>query len=153
VARPRSPRETDIAEAHARPVIRVVAALILDEFGRLLLVRKKNTTFFMQAGGKLQPGETPREALGRELEEELGLHLDLADFEYLGRFATLAANEHGHDLDAELFAVAAGELAVAAAEIEEIAWIDADNRMGLPLAPLTVDYVLPLVRARLAWPE
>jgi 8-oxo-dGTP pyrophosphatase MutT (NUDIX family) len=41
------------------PTIRIAAALIDDDSGRMLLVRKAGTPWFMQAGGKIEPGETP----------------------------------------------------------------------------------------------
>lgn len=126
----------------ALPVIRVAAAVIVDEEGRLLLVRKRGTGMFMQPGGKIEPGETPAAALARELREEVGLHLDPAQFEYLGRFATDAANEAGHRLDAEMFFVAAGAPVVAAAEIEELAWVHPRDMQGMPIAPLVHDHAL-----------
>jgi len=52
--------------------IRIVAALIRDEAGRVLLVRKRGTTAFMQPGGKRDPGEDDMAALAREIAEELG---------------------------------------------------------------------------------
>jgi 8-oxo-dGTP diphosphatase len=39
-------------------VISVVAALIRDEAGRVLLVRKRGTKAFMQPGGKRDSGES-----------------------------------------------------------------------------------------------
>ncbi|WP_448631776.1 NUDIX hydrolase [Cellulomonas soli] len=53
----------------------VAAALIVDATGRYLLVRKRGTTAFMQAGGKIEPGESPHDALVREVAEELGVHV------------------------------------------------------------------------------
>jgi 8-oxo-dGTP pyrophosphatase MutT (NUDIX family) len=53
-------------------VISVVAALVRDDCGRVLLVRKRGTTAFMQPGGKRAGGETDVAALSRELSEELG---------------------------------------------------------------------------------
>jgi 8-oxo-dGTP pyrophosphatase MutT (NUDIX family) len=51
------------------PSIRIAAGLIVDHAGRVLLVRKRGTQTFMQAGGKIEPHESPVEALARELEE------------------------------------------------------------------------------------
>jgi 8-oxo-dGTP pyrophosphatase MutT (NUDIX family) len=69
------------------PVIRIVAAVILNSNGHLLLVRKRDTEVFMQPGGKFEPGESSHEALIRELREELGFELVEEDFEYVGRFS------------------------------------------------------------------
>jgi len=63
--------------------IRIAAALIDDDAGRLLLVRKAGTKWFMQAGGKIEDGETPVSALRRELREEIGLTLDDGDARHL----------------------------------------------------------------------
>ena len=57
------------------PDIHVSAAVIVDDTGRVLVVRKQGTTRFMQPGGKPEPGETPSQTLIRELHEELGLRL------------------------------------------------------------------------------
>ncbi len=131
---------------HERPVIRVAAAVIVDDAGRLLLVRKRGTKMFMQPGGKLEAGETPAVALARELEEEIGVRLDPHHFEYLGRYDTDAANESGHGLDAEMFLVHIREPVAAASEIEEVIWIHPRDMVGLPIAPLVLDHVLSIVR-------
>ena len=52
--------------------IEIVAALIRDDAGRVLLVRKRGTTAFMQPGGKRDAGEDDAAALMREIGEELG---------------------------------------------------------------------------------
>ncbi len=46
--------------------------------GELLLVRQRHTGRWALPGGLLKHGETPRDALARELEEELGVDLDTA---------------------------------------------------------------------------
>ena len=48
-------------------VITVAAAVILNDKNQLLLVRKQNTQFFMQVGGKLEPNEPPEQTMLREI--------------------------------------------------------------------------------------
>lgn len=127
--------------------IRIAAALIDDGAGRLLLVRKAATTAFMQAGGKIEDGESPLSALRRELHEEIGLDLVDGDARPLGRFSAPAANEPGHVVDADVFHIRARHIPDIRSEIEEAIWVDAAEAMALPLAPLTRDHILPLFRA------
>jgi 8-oxo-dGTP pyrophosphatase MutT (NUDIX family) len=131
-------------------MIFIVAALILDGAGRTLLVRKRGTTAFMQAGGKPDPGESPRAALARELREELGCGLELASCRPLGRFRVPAANEPGFVVDARLFAARLSGEPVAAGEIEEAVWVDPTARSDRVLAPLTRLHALPLARGLLS---
>jgi 8-oxo-dGTP pyrophosphatase MutT (NUDIX family) len=130
----------------ARPVIRVVAAVIVDADGRVLLVRKRGTTAFMQPGGKIDAGETAVAALQREIAEELRLVVPVSAIRPLGRHIAEAANEPGHVVDAELFMVSVQGQPLAAAEIDEIAWIDPATPGDIELAPLTRDAVFALLR-------
>ena len=61
----------------------LVAAAVLIEQGRVLLSQRKRGTHLAGAwefpGGKVEPGEDPRDALARELEEELGIHAVIGD--------------------------------------------------------------------------
>jgi 8-oxo-dGTP diphosphatase len=128
--------------------IRIAAAVVVNAQGQTLLVRKRGTDAFMQAGGKLSGDETPVAALEREIREEL--RCEVRDCRPLGRFRTDAAHEAGFMVDAELFAVElVGELCPAA-EIDEILWCGPDEGDALRLAPLTRDHVLPMVRAKSA---
>ena len=129
-------------------VIRVSAAVATDGTGRALVVRKRGTDVFMQPGGKPEPGETAAEALVREVAEELGVTLAEAELRPLGEFTTDAANEPGHLVVADAFAVELRADAVSpAAEIAEIRWISQADAARTPLAPLSRDLLLPLVWA------
>jgi 8-oxo-dGTP diphosphatase len=126
------------------PTICIVAALIRDESGRVLLVRKRGTSAFMQPGGKRDAGEDDATALARELDEELGCQVVSGSLKPLGAFVAPSANEPGWMVQAAVYAVDVTGTITARAEIEEIAWIDPVRADGLTLAPLTRDHVLPL---------
>ena len=128
------------------PTIRIAAAVIVDDAGRILLVRKRGTIAWMQPGGKVEPGELPADTLARELAEELGLTLDAADFEHWGRFGAAAANEPGHVVDCDIYAVTIETEPVVAAEIEELRWVELDDA-SITIAPLALEHVWPRLRA------
>jgi 8-oxo-dGTP diphosphatase len=57
-------------------MITVVAAMILRDSKILVCQRRRDDTYALQwefPGGKIEPGESPAQALARELQEELGI--------------------------------------------------------------------------------
>jgi 8-oxo-dGTP diphosphatase len=132
--------------------IKIVAALICDDAGRVLLVRKRGTTAFMQPGGKRDPGEDDIAALSREIAEELGCGLVRGSIRPLGEFNAIASNEPGWRVQACLYGIdVTGEIRPSH-EIDETIWIDPAAPPDIPLAPLTRDHVLPLASMRLRDP-
>ncbi len=124
--------------------IQIVAALIRDRSGRVLLVRKRGTKAYMQPGGKLDAGEDDIAALSREILEELGCALVPASGLPLGAFDAVAANEPGFRVAANLYRVdVTGEISPGR-EIDEAIWVDPASPPDIHLAPLTRDHVLPL---------
>ena len=65
-----------------RKIVHVAAAVITRPDGSVLLGQRAPDTFYPGywefPGGKVEPGETPRDALIRELDEELGMRVDTA---------------------------------------------------------------------------
>jgi len=133
-----------------QPVIHIVAALVQDEARRVLLVRKKGTRAFMQPGGKLQRAESHLAALEREIGEELRCALRPGSPVFLGTFTAPAANESGCLVEAALYHVELAGPITAAAEIDEVLWLDPSLSEHIELAPLTRQSVLPLVTGQTA---
>ena len=124
--------------------IKIVAALICDDAGRVLLVRKRGTTAFMQPGGKRDPGEDDTAALAREIAEELGCSVVRASIRPLGEFNAIAANEPGFRVQACLYGVDVTGDITPGREIDATIWIDPAAPPDIILAPLTREHVLPL---------
>ena len=127
-------------------IISVVAALIRDNDGRVLLVRKRGTAAFMQPGGKRDAGESDVAALSREIVEELGCCVDQRTARAVGVFECAAANEPGFKVRAAVYAVDVEGAIKPQAEIDEMVWVDPRALPDLHFAPLTRDHVLPLAR-------
>lgn len=125
--------------------IHIAAAIILNSQHQMLLVRKKNTQHFMQAGGKIEVGETPLQALIRELYEELQIKPDPSGIKYHGQFQAVAANEPGYEVCAHVYQFTWHNPIHIAAEIEEARWESPTNAKQLLLAPLTEYFILPLL--------
>ena len=140
-------------ESSGDPIIHVAVSALERADGAILLVRKRGSRIFMQAGGKIEPGETPLATLIRELEEELALRVAPESAVYLGSFTAPAANEPGHWVQAEMFRLRwDGPEPQPRAEIEEALWLDprtgaeAGSGRRVALASLLEAHVLPMLR-------
>ena len=122
------------------PIV-VSAVTLRDADGRVLTVRKRGTSMFMQPGGKPEGGESPAACALREVHEELGLTLAPEELEAKGVHRTDAANEAGRALVATVFehphlrGSRAPEI-TPAAEIEEVRWLDPREPLPADAAPL-----------------
>lgn len=132
----------------ALPPFETVAALITDANGRVLLVRKRGSTTFIQPGGKREPGEADLQTLSRELREELCVDLQATGARWLGCFEDEAVNEPGRRVRASVYQVCIVGQPRASAEIEELHWLPPEPPHAVPVAPLSARHILPAHRAR-----
>lgn len=127
----------------------VAAGVLEDDQGRVLVAQRPASKHAGGAwefpGGKLQPDETPREALDRELGEELGVRVRRAEalIDYTHRYA---------DRDVSLFVyrVLDWENEPRSMESQPLRWVAVDQLMdhGLLKADLAiVEALLALSRS------
>ena len=113
------------------------------------MVRNADSAFWALPGGHVEEGETVREALQRELREELGVTLSDHRFEVLGRFTDRAA-ETGEVFELTL---CSGDIVGEprpAAEIEEHTWFDGQHISG-ELPPMFIKHARPALERRFGW--
>jgi len=128
--------------------LNIAIACLIDERGRLLVVRKRSTRFFMLPGGKAEPGETPLQTLKRELHEELDLRLEDDDLESFGHFCAPAANEPDHQVEADVFIGRLPHAVKAQAELEELGWLEIAPCAREDVAPLLRRHIMPALLMR-----
>ena len=128
-------------------MIEIVTALVRNEQGHVLLVRKRGTACFMQPGGKRETGESDLVSLARELDEELGCTVLPETATLMGVFEAPAAHEAGRTVRASIYAVRVSGALAPRAEIDELLWLDPLQPGTVPLAPLTQETVLRLAVA------
>lgn len=71
-------------------MINLYTLAFLTQGDRILLLRRCNATFangqYCLPGGKVEPGETARQAVAREIQEEVSLDIPSASFELVHTF-------------------------------------------------------------------
>ena len=122
-------------------MLRVVGAAIVRN-GCCLVAQRGDTGKWEFVGGKVEPGETPRQALVREIDEELGVAITVGDHAGCG-------HAEGVMLDVYFATLVAGE--PVAREHRALRWSSADQLDQLDWAAPDIP-VLPAVAARLRRP-
>lgn len=114
----------------------VVAAVLTGERGYLLARRPAHAPDFPDhwefPGGKVEAGETQPEALRRELQEELGVLVEVGP----QLWARLDHRESGPDIDFRAHPCRLLEGEPRPIEVAEVRWVSLDEMDALRLPPL-----------------
>ncbi|HUC89888.1 MAG TPA: NUDIX domain-containing protein [Patescibacteria group bacterium] len=123
------------------------AAGIVIQDHKLLFTRADGMDFFIDPGGKIEPGETAEQALVRELKEELDITVSEADLEPFGEFTAEAANHKGKTVHMQAFIVKkwAGTIK-ASAEVKELRWLTSDIPTDIQVGSIFGGKVLPRLK-------
>ncbi len=134
-----SPAPAPDAGHDALPVVDVAAGILWRQ-GRLLAARRPEgkplAGFWELPGGKLEPGESPAQALARELAEELGVTARAARF---WRGTEHAYPERGLRVRLHFFHVTDFSGEPAAREGQALAWVTPAEAAGLDFLPADAD--------------
>ncbi len=120
------------------------SAGIIIKDGALLVLRSKGKDTFYAPGGKLDSGETPEQALCRELQEEVSIAVKEYALTLFGRFEAPAHDKDGITLVMDVFFVNDySGVVVASNEIEECQWVDSSNVDGIAISTIFRNEVFP----------
>lgn len=126
----------------ARPILLVVAAALVDPDNRVLIAErpegKSLAGLWEFPGGKVSAGETPEEALVRELREELGIEVCLT---CLAPFTFASHTYETFHLLMPLFLCRNWDGEIAPAEGQRVKWVRASRLSDYPMPPAD----LPLI--------
>ena len=129
-----------------RPLVLVAAVALVDADGRVLLARrpegKAMAGLWEFPGGKVADGETPEQALIRELREELGIDTEQSCL------APLSFASHGYDdfhLLMPLYVCRVWHGTAVAREGQELRWVRPARLRDFPMPPADAP-LIPVLR-------
>jgi 8-oxo-dGTP diphosphatase len=124
------------------------AAGILIRDRRLLVERSKDKEFFIAPGGSIEDGETPEDAVIRELMEEFQITVKPEDLKPFGTFRAAAAGQEHKIVEMSVFTVKewSGE-PTADNEVEEIRWITSQPDDAIKVGSIFEHEVIPRLKA------
>ena len=134
------------APAGATPIVLVAAVALVDADGRVLLARrppgKAMAGLWEFPGGKIGDGETPEQALIRELREELGIDTEQSCL------APLAFASHGYEdfhLLMPLYVCRVWSGTATPREGQELRWVRPARLRDFPMPPADAP-LIPVLR-------
>jgi 8-oxo-dGTP diphosphatase len=123
------------------------ALLLLNEDETRFLVTRKSkesvTTQWIMPGGGIEPGDTPEDALVREIKEEVACDLDGSTLQFIGEYEAPAAGQTEKRVNIRLYAGRVSGRPAASSEIEALGWIDREDRENLEVSEIIREHIIP----------
>ncbi len=114
----------------------VVALIVTPKMDKIFLLKHKKAGAYLMPGGHVDLGETLQEAMTKELAEELGLDMDMREFNpfYIAKVVTQGKNAGHYDITT-VFKVTVDlstTFSVEAKEADEAKWFDWSELDSMP---------------------
>lgn len=119
-----------------------MGAVIIDEHGRLLMVRRAGgvlTGLWSVPGGRVEPGETLREAVIREVREETALEVEVQEVVWVGQSIGPGDPPEWHYVLIDFLARVMGGRAVAGGDADRVAWVPLEEVRERPVTPTLLE--------------
>ena len=120
--------------------------IIIDR--KVLVERSKGKEYFIHPGGKIEPGETSKQAVVRELKEEFQIEVAEEDLELFDKNSAPAANSPEVYVHMEVFLVKKwlGEVKPDS-EVEEIRWLTSNIPDDIKIGSIMAHETIPKLKA------
>lgn len=121
----------------------------------LLILHADNTSFlavkkndpkmqeWIMPGGKIEPGETPEEALAREIKEELQCRIELKSVYFINEYEAPAAGAPGMMLHLKLYSGTLLGNPVASAELSLLGWLGKQDAINMEASETIRTKIIP----------
>lgn len=132
--------------AQEEVIYKASGLIIIDR--KLLVERSKGKEYFIHPGGKLEKGESAKQALVRELKEEFQIDVDEADLEFFDRNAAPAANSPEVDVHMDVFIVKKWRGTLKPDnEVEETRWLTSKLPEDIKIGSIMMHETIPKLKA------
>lgn len=125
------------------------SAGIIIENRKLLVEKDMDKEFFISPGGKLEKGETSKEALVRELSEEFQISVRGKDLDFFGHFDAPASGQEYRIVHMDIFIVKkySGEIRHGH-KVEKLLWLNSDIPKNIKIGSIFEHEVIPRLKKK-----
>ncbi|HSX17050.1 MAG TPA: NUDIX domain-containing protein [Patescibacteria group bacterium] len=127
-------------------IFKASGIIIVDR--KVLVERSKGKEYFIHPGGKIEPGETPQQAVIRELKEEFQIDVAAEDLELFDQNSAPAANSPEVDVHMHVYLVKKwrGDIKPDS-EVEEIRWLTSAVPQDIKVGSIMEHETIPKLKA------